>query len=422
MKTLHRYILGEIFIFFLLCLFLLTFMLLVNRMFQLTDLVINKGVPIAIVGKLLLTIIPVLLLVTTPMAVLVSGILGFSRLSSDSEFVAMTASGMSLYSQLFPVALVGLFAAAMSAILMVYGLPWSHQMTNSLRYEILQSQASIFEIREQVFNDSFEGLVIYVRKTGRRNSALRGILISDTRDPKNQQVIFAERGMIVRDQIKKNMFLRLSSGSIHKVIAAEDEKTKKNSSPNNKLAPHKKPTPLTSIKDNQYQVVRFGSYDLNLNLTRTLSEGKALRVRLRALPFAELQKKISGARPGSVRHNSYLVEFHQRFAPPFACLALALLGAPLGVQNRRSGRHGGFALSLIVIFAFYVISSFSEGMGENGTIPAPVSAWGPNILLFGVALWAIRMVIRRGTIDIFGYIIRAFERLPLSDWINPKTA
>jgi hypothetical protein len=39
-----------------------------------------------------------------------------------------------------------------------------------------------------------------------------------------------------------------------------------------------------------------------------------------------------------------------------------------------------------------------------------------------VALWAIRMVIRRGTIDIFGYIIRAFERLPLPDWISPKTA
>ncbi len=416
MKTLHRYILGEIFTYFLLCLFLLTFLLLVNRMFQLTDLIINKGIPMAIVGKLLLTIIPVLLLVTLPMAVLVACILGFSRLSSDSEFVAMTASGMSLYSQLFPVALVGLFAALLSAILMVFGLPWSHQMTNSLRYEILQSQAAIFEIREQVFNDSFDGLVIYVRKTGRRNSALRGILISDSRDPKNQQVIFAERGMVVRDQIKKNLFLRLSSGTIHKVVAAEDEKTKKKSSPQNK------PTPLTSIKDNQYQVVRFGSYDLNLNLTRSLSEGKALRVRLRALPFAELRQKISAARPGSVRYNSFLVEFHQRFATPFACLALALLGAPLGVQNRRSGRHGGFALSLIVIFAYYVLSSFSEGMGENGAIPAFLSAWGPNALLFGVSLWAVHIVTRQGAIDVFGFIIRTFERLPLPDWVSPKTA
>ncbi len=413
LRTLHRYILREISTYFLLCVFLLTFLLLVNRMFQLTDLVINKGVPIAIVGKLLLTIIPVLLLVTLPMAVLVACILGFSRLSNDSEFVAMTASGMSLYAQLLPVALVGLFAAATSTGLMAYGLPWSHQMTNSLRYEILQSQASIIEIREQVFNDSFEGLVIYVRKSGRRNSALRGILISDTRDPKNQQVIFAERGMVVRDQERKNLFLRLASGTIHKVAAASKEKRP--------ASPKNQSTPLTSLQDNQYQVVQFGSYDLNLNLTRTLSEGKALRVRLRALPFSELRQKIAQGKPGSRRHNAFLVEFHQRFATPFACLALALLGAPLGVQNRRSGRHGGFAISLIVIFAYYILSSFSEGMGENGTLPAFLSAWGPNVLLFGVALWAIRMVIRRGAIDIFGYILKAAERLPIPHWANPKS-
>ncbi len=396
--------------------FFLTFLLLVNRMFQLTDLVINKGVPLVVVGKLLLTIIPVLLLVTMPMSVLVACILGFSRLSNDSEFVAMTASGMSLYSQLLPVALVGIFAAALSTALMIFGLPWSHQMTNSLRYDILQNQASIFEIREQVFNDSFDGLVIYVRKAARRNRALKGILISDTRDSENQQVIFAERGIIVRDREKKNLYLRLTSGTIHKVASVTNENTKNQSS-----APKSPSAPLTSLRDNLYQVVRFGTYDLNLNLTRSLIEGKALRVRLRALPISELRQKISTATPSSVRYNSLLVEFHQRFATPFACLALALLGAPLGVQNRRTGRHGGFALSLVVIFAFYILSSFSEGLGENGTIPAFLSAWGPNILLFGVALWAIRIVIRWGTVDIFGFIQKTMERLPLPDWVNPKT-
>jgi lipopolysaccharide export system permease protein len=417
LRTLHRYILGEISTYFLLCVFLLTFLLLLNRMFQLTDLVINKGVPLSIVGKLLLTIVPVLLLVTLPMSILVACILGFSRLSNDSEFVAMTSSGMSLYSQLIPVALLGAFAAALSTVLMIFGLPWSHQMTNSLRFEILQSQAAVFEIREQVFNDSFDGLVIYVRKAAPRNGALQGILISDSRNPKNSQVIFAERGLVVRDPEKKNMFLRLSSGSIHKVASASNENFEKGPRQKGTL-----PSSLTSLQDNQYQVVKFGTYDLNLNLTRTISEGKALRVRLRALPISELRQKISKQKPGTVKYNSMMVEFHQRFATPFACLALALLGAPLGVQNRRSGRHGGFALSLVVIFAYYILSSFTEGMGENGRIPAFLSAWGPNVLLFFVALWAIRKVVRRGTVDIFGYFLRALSRFPLPDWIQPKTA
>ncbi|MBI4250843.1 MAG: LptF/LptG family permease, partial [Candidatus Tectomicrobia bacterium] len=103
MKKLHRYIFGEVFTYFLLCLFLLTFVLLLNRIFQLTDLVVGKGVPFGLLARLLLTLMPVLLLAALPAAALIACILAFSRLSNDSESIAMTATGMSLYSQLVPV-------------------------------------------------------------------------------------------------------------------------------------------------------------------------------------------------------------------------------------------------------------------------------------------------------------------------------
>ena len=418
LRKLHRYILGEVFTYFFFCLFLLTFLLLVNRMVQITDLVINKGVPVATVGQLLLTILPVLMLVTLPMATLVACILAFSRLSNDSEFVAMTASGMSLYSQLIPVAVLGILSALASALLMMFGLPWSHQATIDLRYQILQNQASAFEIREQVFNDTFDGLVIYVRKSSRESKVLRGILISDSRGGQNKQVIFAEQGIVVRDPIGKKMILRLVRGSTHQINAVTDTNNSAARNSDGEAAPD----PRTSLIANQYQVVRFGTYDLNLNLTQSLGDGKALRVRLRGLPVSELRKKIAAAKPGTIRYNSFLVEIHKRFATPFACLALALLGAPLGVQNRRSGRHGGFALSLIVVFAYYMVSSFSEGLGENGTIPPLFSQWGPNILLFAVSVWAVRRVIHTGAVDIFGYILKFAERLPVSDWLSPKSA
>lgn len=421
---LHRYIFREIFSYFLLCIFLLTFLLLLNHMVQLTDLVINKGVPVATVGWLLLTIMPVLMLVTLPMSTLVSSILAFSRLSNDSEFVAMTASGMSLYSQLVPVAIVGLFSAIISALLMMFGLPWSHQATVDLRYEILQNQASAFEIREQIFNDTFDGLVIYIRKSSRESKVMRGILISDSRDNRNSQVIFAEQGIVIRDPVGKRMILRLVRGTTHQVNAVTDSKGKNGAGPVLGQGKDTK-TPLldpkTSLSENQYQVVRFGTYDLNLNLTQSLGNGKALRIRMRGLPISELREKITTAKPGSARYYTFLVELHQRFAAPFACLALALLGAPLGVQNRRSGRHGGFALSLIIVFAYYAISTFAKGLGESGTIPAVIAAWGPIALLLAVAAGAGQMVIRKGGVDIFGYLIKLAERLPISDWLNPKT-
>ncbi len=74
------------------------------------------------------------------------------------------------------------------------------------------------------------------------------------------------------------------------------------------------------------------------------------------------------------------------------------------------------------MFAYYIVASVAEGMGENGTIPAIVSAWGPGVLLFVAAGWAARAVVRRGAVDILGALYRIAGRLPVPDWIFPKTA
>jgi len=413
LKKLHRYILGEILVYFLLCVFLLTFVLLLNRVFQLTELVVTKGVPLAIVGKLLLTIIPVLLLATLPMSVLIACILAFSRLSNDSEFVAMTASGMSLYSQLLPVGAVGFLSAALSTVLMIYGLPWSQRATEALTAELLSGRVAAFEIRQQVFNDSFDGIVIYVHKVTGQNRMMEGILISDSRDPENPQVIFADRGMLVSEPVTRKLVLHLIRGTLHRV--GEDHRA------GEKPAGPAQAPPSSSPEEDRYQVARFATYDLNLDLTQSIGEARALRVSLRALPIEDLRSSLAREKPGTVRYNSILVELNKKFSTPFACLILALLGAPLGVQNRRSGRHGGFALSLAVLFLYYILASFAEGLGENGAIPPAAAAWGPNVLLLFVAGWIIRRVVRRGAVDVLDFLARAAGRLSLPARFRPRT-
>lgn len=411
MNRLQRYILREITGYFFLCLFLLTFLLLVNRIFQLTDLVINKGVPLIVVGNMLLAIMPVFLVVTLPMSVLVAGILTFSRLSNDSEFIAMTASGMSLYSQLIPVSLLGILAAGFSAFLMTYGFPWSHNMTADIRKGIAQSRAAVFEIKEQVFNDSFDGLMIYVRNIRQKNQTMKGILISDTRDPKEAKVIIADRGRMILDPKNHRYVIRLVNGTIHRVDSASPEKSE------GKVAARS-----TALENNQYQVLRFGTYDLNLDLKKSIdTSSKALRVRLRSLPVHELRQKLSTTPVSDRRYNAFLVEIQKRFAAPLACLVLALLGAPLGVQNRRTGRHGGFALSLAVLFLYYILANFSFAFGENGTINPVLAVWTPNFILLMVAVWAIRKVVRDGAVDILDYFARFFSLFRFSRRLIAKS-
>ncbi|MFQ6112026.1 MAG: LptF/LptG family permease, partial [Nitrospinota bacterium] len=162
LKIIHRSILQELLEYFLLALFLFTFVLFLNKILHLTELIINKGVPLRTVAHLLALITPSFLIITIPMALLVACIMVFSRLSSDSEIVSLRASGVSFYNLLLPVALLSFGSWALSSSIMLYALPWTHQGLQTMKYELIRSQAAGFEVKERVFNDSFEGLVLYV--------------------------------------------------------------------------------------------------------------------------------------------------------------------------------------------------------------------------------------------------------------------
>ncbi|MEE9519830.1 MAG: LptF/LptG family permease, partial [bacterium] len=89
MRLLSRYIFKELVSVFALALLIFTLVLLLSRMLRLTDLVLNKGVPLSVVLKLLVYLSPSFLILIIPIALLVSAITVFSKLSTDSEIVAM---------------------------------------------------------------------------------------------------------------------------------------------------------------------------------------------------------------------------------------------------------------------------------------------------------------------------------------------
>lgn len=396
MRILHRYILGELAAYLLIALFFLTFLLLLNKIFQFTDLVVNRGVPLSIVARFLAAALPVLLLATLPMATLIACVMAFSRLSSDSEFVAMTASGMSLYSQLIPVGVVGAAAAVLSGFLMIFSLPWSQSTTAELRRQILHGRAAGFEVRERIFNDRFDGVMIYAREIESPGKVMKGIMISDAREAGKSQVIFADHGMIVKSPASPRIWLRLVKGTIHTVGESGKVSGEKGDAGGGASAIWKSP----------YRIARFETYDLNVDLTTTIGKAKALQASLRSYPLRELRRKLKEEKPGTSRYRAILVEMNKKFAVPAACLILAFLGAPLGVRNRRSGRHGGFALSLGVLILYYMLVTFAEGMAESGQIRASLAVWGPNMLLALAAGYMVRAVGRRGSFSVPGPLLK----------------
>ncbi len=110
---------------------------------------------------------------------------------------------------------------------------------------------------------------------------------------------------------------------------------------------------------------------------------------LRELSFKELVARSMDTSLAEDNRNLAEVEIHKKFSIPAACLVLGLLALPLGFTNNRGGRSSGFAISIGVILVYYVMLSAGEDVAREGTVPAWLAVWFPNIALLAVGLFLL---------------------------------
>ncbi len=358
-KTTYFYILKEILPIFFIGLMTLTVILLMDKILKLIELIVTSGVNVSQILMLLLFISPSFLIFTIPMAVLLAILLAFGRLSSDSEITAFKASGMSLYQLFLPVSIFSICACLLTAFLVFYGLPWGNLGFKSTLYLIAQSKADI-DIRERVFNDTFDGLVVYVDKIPIQGKRMEGILIYDEREQGKLNTIFAKEGFLTSNPKSQEVILRLFNGDIHRS------------------------EPQTHI----YQKVQFNVYDLRLELAKTfLAIGKKLKEH--EMSIDDLKEKMEKKMSTGEDVTPQEVELHRRYAIPFSCIIFGLIGVPLGIQPRRSGRSYGFISSILILLAYYISLTASEILAVGHTIPAFSAGWAPNFLFGGLGIYLL---------------------------------
>lgn len=357
-KTAFLYILKEILPIFLIGLMTFTFILLMDKILKLIELIVTRGGSLSQVLMLLLFISPSFLIFTIPISFLLATLLSFGRLSGDSEITAFKASGMSLYQLYLPVLLFSIGTYLLTTFLVLYGLPWGNRGFKATLYLMAQSRADI-EIKERVFNDVFDGFVLYVDKVPIHEKKMEGILIHDEREKEKINTIFAREGFLVNNPKSREIVLRLLNGDIHRF------------------------DPLT----NTYQKMKFDTYDLRLELAKTFA---ALEKKLKEheMSIDDIKEKMAKRRSSGEDVTPQEVELHKRYAIPFSCLVFGLLGVPLGIQPRRSGRSYGFVLSLLILLTYYISLSASEILALRKVIPPFLSGWTPNLLfgMFGLYL------------------------------------
>ena len=351
-RTTFFYILREVLQIFLIGLMTLTIILLMDKIFKLIELIVAKGVDPLQILKLLMFIAPSFFIFTIPMSLLVGTLLGFGRLSSDNEITAFKASGVSLYQLFLPVFLLSIVACLITAFLVFYALPWGNRGFKSTLFLIAQSKADV-EIQERVFNDDFEDLVVYVEKVPIEGKKLEGILIYDEREKGTYNTVFAREGFLISDPESQAVTLRLLHGNVHRM----------------------------QPKTDTYQMIEFDSYDLRLELAQTFAAiGKKLKDY--EMSIGEIEDKIDTMKKEGKNTTSQEVELHKRYAIPFVCIVFALIGVPLGIQPRRSGKSNGFIFSILILLGYYISLIGAEVLAVRRLIPVALAGWMPN-LLFG---------------------------------------
>jgi len=381
-RIVDRYVFREIVVPFAFGLSVFTFILLVARLLKLIEMVVTRGVPVVNILRLLAYIMPAFLEVTVPMAMLLAILVAFGRLSADSEMIALRSSGLSLYQLVPPVALFVVLTTLATAALSIWVRPWGNRSLRSALFDIARTRASA-GIKPQIFNDDFPGLVIYTDSVDARNDELRRVLISDERDPTQRNTIFAREGVMISDPVARSVTLRLRDGFIHTTDGRAGA---------------------------QYQT-HFQSYDVNLDLRQMLADSRPRERDPKEQTLGQLRRAMAAKLAAGQPFVAELIEYHRKFSIPFGCIVFGLAAVPLGVQPVRAARARGFTLSLVLIFAYYVLLSLGQALAEQGFIPAVVGLWLPNAVFAVLGTYLFIQAARERTVVPFARVQAALTAM-----------
>ena len=363
-RIIDRYVFRELLSPFTMGVGVFTFFLVIDRIYHLTELVITKGVPFFLVLALLGFTLPSFLALTLPMALLVAVLIVGGRLAADTEVTAFKASGVSPLRLLRPFLAAGLVVTLISGVLSIWIAPMGNRMFQRQLFKILQSRAAT-GLKERIFSASFGQFTIYVQDISPSQVALKGLLVSDERDPALSRVIVAKEGRLLTDEEQGRITLRFIDGQISEA----------------------------DVDGRRARFTDFSLYDMNLPLESPLSNASQREKPERDLPLTELGPQARDLAAQGQLVSPYYVEFHKRFALPVAAIVFVLVGFPLGIRGQARGGGGrGIALaaSLAIVVSYYIVFTTLEGMALRGRVPPWLGIWLPDaiFLVAGLALIA----------------------------------
>jgi lipopolysaccharide export system permease protein len=419
------------------------FVLLMLFLFKYIDDLIGKGFEWYVILELMMYASATNVAMALPLSVLLSSIMTYGSLGENYELVAIKSAGVSLRRALYPMLLVVAILSVCAFLFSDYMLPKANLKYYSLLYDARQQKSANF-LPEGVFSNAFTGYSIRVNKKDADGQTLHDIIIySKNQTGNNSDVTLAKEGKMYRTANGKFLIIKLADGITYSESPGQnnfnfrqrltrnrfksteqkfdisgfglrrtDESEFKSAyqmmdlkqlSENERLTrrqidssvnanfkfltiyikyfgiPKKSATVKNYVKANGDILDGLNSGQKLSAVANASSEARSLQdlIKNRADRDKELYKNVQRA----------ALEYQKKFTLPAACLALFLIGAPLGAIIRKGGLGLPVVVSVIFFLLYYIISTIGEKYVKDGDLSPVVGSWIAIVIVTPIGLF-----------------------------------
>ncbi len=371
MKRIDRLIIGEIFGPWIFGVAIFTVLIVAGTfLYQFTEFVV-KGISPITVLTLMSLVLPGVLAKTFPMAILLGTLLGFGRLSGDSEITALRAAGTSLVRLLAPVGVFGMLVTFGAFFLTEFVVPAASFRATQMRDEIKtkiegsSNQATSYPIYRTIKVGDKEtkklDAMVVAKDFSIATGVLTGVTIlaydangerSFTLDAKSMEYIPASK-FLGSAEPKWKILGNAKFASVDGKFVVEMT---------DGAWPMQIPKPT------------FKPEDVFVNNLKDLDSQSMSQI----LERIDKAKEAKNVTVGQIANLEY--GYWNKIAVPLSAFVFALVGAPLGIRNHRTGASAGFWMAVMIIFGYLVLSTFMNTLNQGGKLPAWLPAFAPVVI------------------------------------------
>lgn len=340
----------------------------VDTLFDLIRRVTEKGLAWEIAIEVFVLKLPEFIVLAFPMSMLLATLMAYSRLSSDSELVALRSCGVRVYRLVLPAIVVSLFVTGMTFVFNEAIVPAANYRASTTLERAMKREKLPFQDRN-IIHTEFAKVTL---PDGQRVKMMKRLFYAEEFDGQ---------------QMKKLTILDRSEQGLTQIVSAESATW--NFSRN--IWDFFNGTIYLIDADGSYRnIIRFDRQQLQLPRTpldlakRSKDYGE--------MNIAQAQERLAILRQGGDEDDIREMEIRiqQKYALPFVCLVFALVGSTLGIRPRRASKATSFGLSILIVFGYYLLAFLTNALGQIQIVSPVLAAWLPSVI--GLSIGGILLV------------------------------